>query len=221
LFAYLVPFAESDVIKVQTEVYTKTDTPPSGGGTWKYVGQCGNGEYEWESNSRSIVEREPKETPQPTPTPTPTTFPPMNTRTPFPPVNTQTLPKPNAAWTSVLGYSNSFNQCANLCAAYQQSSCGISAALAYCSAVVSIDLNKNGKISSTEFGTTPSGTKNCDTNVRCYDVIPNCDCGSQPLNLGSCVNLFYQEYTSAGLNQAQTMSNIAQSTSGNCQPPRT
>lgn len=176
------------------------DTTTIGGKEYTWEG-CANGSGGWEctGNSCNGEEKEPIEREPPAPQP------PLSNAL-----------KPNPQWTSVLGYANSFNQCSNLCAAYQQSNCDISSALAYCSAIVSIDLNRNGKISANQIGTTPSGTQNCDTNVRCYDVIQNCSCGNQQLNLGSCISLFYQELTNAGLSSSQALSDIAQSTSANC-----
>lgn len=179
---------------------------PGGVRGWDDMGKCGNGKEVYDCRNCGNNQKREREPTPPQPTPSP----PLK----------QTLPQADSRWTSVSGYSNSFNQCRNLCAAYQKN-CGISAALAYCSAVVSVDLNKNGRIDANEIGTSPSGTKNCETNARCYDVIPECSCGNQQLDLGSCVNLFYQEYTNAGLSQTQALSNIAQTTSSNCQPAGT
>jgi hypothetical protein len=152
-----------------------------------------------------------KQPPTKTPTPTPTTN--------IPNFNSNLTPNPN--WTSVLGYTSSFNQCSSLCSAYQQNNCDSQLALHYCNAVVSIDLNKNGKISSSEIGSAPSDTRNCETNARCYDVIPSCACGSNPLDIGSCISLLYQAYTKTGLSVQQALQNVVQETTSGCYPPQT
>lgn len=131
-----------------------------------------------------------------------------------------TLPEPNPLWTPVLGYTNSFNQCRALCKNYQQS-CSNQTALSYCSAIVSLDLNKNGKINAGEVGKSPAGTSNCETNARCYDVIPTCGCANKPLTISSCIALFYQNYLSAGLNDTEALQQITQNTASNCHPPQT
>jgi len=164
-------------------------------------GQC--------SVERDRPEREPKPVPVPTPTPTTTTSQPSSP-----------LLTPNPNWVPILGYTDSFNHCNNLCAQYQQSNCDGKLAIQYCSSIVSLDLNKNGKIDANEIGTAPSGTKNCETNARCYDIVDNCICGNMPLNLATCITLFFQNYLRTGLTTVQALQNIAQDVGGSCQPPR-
>lgn len=153
-----------------------------------------------------------KEPPVPTPSPTPE---PTNANQPQ--IN-QLKPDPN--WSSVLGYQQAFSQCANLCTAFQNNNCDLQYALAYCNQVVSVDLNKNGNIDSSESGNAPSGTTNCETNARCYDVIGQCTCKNLQLNLGTCISLFYQRYTAFGYSAVQALQNITQQTSGTCITPR-
>jgi len=202
---YFVPFVKS------TE-YTKTKNPP-GKGNWEYVGRCANGAYEWEckgtcENDKEKREREPREhPPKPTPTPTPTP-------TPAPPNQGLT---PNPLWQSVNGYTNSFNDCNSLCQAYQASNCDPQAAVKYCREIVGVDFNRNGDISASEISKTLTGTKNCETNARCYDIIDNCNCKNQPLNFGSCISLFYELYAQTGMSTTEALQTISQNTAGNCQ----
>jgi len=192
-----------------------------GTGVWKVEhAKCSNGEVRTfipprceggPCTNRLPKEREPKPkgpvgpTPTPAPNPQPTG--------PLPPTQ-------NPQWIQVLGYTDSFNRCNDLCKQYQ-SKCDIQGALAYCSTIVSLDLNKNGKIDSSETGSTPSGTTNCETNARCYDVIDNCQCGNLNLNVANCISIFYQNYINAGLTPNQALENIGQFTAGNCSPPGT
>jgi hypothetical protein len=173
--------------------------------------KCSNG-HEWHEGIDVNIEKEPKRKagPKPTPTPTPTPAPPA-----------AVTPKSNQQWTSVLGYTSSFNQCSNLCVQYQQSNCNSQYVMNYCNSIVSLDLNRDGKIVASETGSTPSATRNCETNVRCYDVIPNCECGNQPLNIASCINLFYQAYTKTGVPLFQALQNVAHQTTSGCNPPGT
>jgi uncharacterized membrane protein len=187
-----------------------------GTGVWKVEhAKCSNGEVRTfipprceggPCTTRLPKEREPKPKgpvgPTPTPAPTPT-------------------PIANARWTPVLGYTNSFNTCSDLCKAFQQNNCNLQAAIQYCSAVVSLDLNKNGKIDSSETGSSPAGTTNCETNARCYDVIDNCTCTNLQLNIGTCISLFYQVYIGNGMTAIQSLQTIAQQIAGNCRPPGT
>jgi hypothetical protein len=204
---------------------TNTHNPPAGyKGDWVFEKSCSNGAGDWvckgkceAPQTKEPKEREPREKPTPRPTPTPVPNP-LRTTTTSQPSGPSLTPNPN--WVSVLGYTDSFNQCSNLCVQYQQSNCNSQLAVEYCTSVVSLDLNKNGNIISNEIGTTPSGTKNCETNARCYDVVDNCICSDMPLNLGTCISLFFQSYTKMGLTTLQALQNIAQDTSGNCQPPR-
>ena len=130
------------------------------------------------------------------------------------------VPAPNPQWASVLGYTESFNQCRKLCQNYQQR-CDNQSALSYCSAIVSIDLNRNGKIDAKEFGSSPAATENCETNARCYDTIPSCSCVNQSLTISACMSLLYQNYINAGLDESQALQNLAQNTASNCSPPQT
>lgn len=185
----------------------KWSSKPPSTGDWVAIGKCANGKVEWLCTNCPDKERQPK---KPTPTPTP----------PQPNSAVSSSLKPDPQWTSVLGYTASFNQCSNLCVQYQQSGCNSQYAMNYCNTIVSLDLNKNGKISASEIGSTPSGTRNCETNARCYDVIPSCECGNQPLNIASCVNLLYQTYTKTGLSLFQALQNVAQQTTSGCNPPQ-
>lgn len=135
-------------------------------------------------------------------------------------ISNPSVPVPNPQWTSVLGYTESFNQCKRLCQNYQQR-CDNQSALSYCSAIVSLDLNRNGKVDAKEVGSGPAATANCETNARCYDVILSCSCISQSLTISTCVALLYQNYLNAGLDESQALQNLAQNTASNCSPPQT
>jgi hypothetical protein len=79
-----------------------------------------------------------------------------------------------------------------------------------------MDLDRNGVIDSNEIITTPSGTNNCETNAKCYDVIDTCVCGNSSLNMGSCISLFYQDYLKNGQTEEEALRNIAYDTASNC-----
>lgn len=170
--------------------------------------KCANGREVWDCRNCGDSPKKEREPPTPQPTPAP-------------PAAIQSVPQANPQWTSVLGYSSSFNQCKNLCVQYQQNNCDSQIATQYCSQLLSIDLNRNGNINAAENGKGPSGTLDCETNAKCYDVIPDCQCGGQSLNLGSCVNLFYSTYIRSGLNSAQALSNVALTVAGSCKPAAT
>ena len=200
--------------------------PPTGyKGDWVFEKRCSNGAGDWVCKGKCSepAQREPKERaprqkspPQPTPVPNPLPSPTTTTSQPSSPLLT-----PNPNWVPVLGYTNSFNQCSNLCRQYQQSNCNSQLAIQYCSSVVSLDLNKNGGIVENEIGTTPSGNKNCETNAKCYDVIDSCTCSNLSLDFATCINLFFQSYTRMGLSTTQALQNIAQDTASSCSPPGT
>jgi len=91
---------------------------------------------------------------------------------------------PDTKWTSVVGYTDSFNKCRDLCKQYQ-SKCDSQLAIQYCRADVLVDLDRDGNIDSDEMVLTPSGTQNCETNTKCYDIISGCVCGDSSLTIGS------------------------------------
>ena len=134
---------------------------------------------------------------------------------------TNFYPVPNPAWQDVQGYADAFNQCKSLCFAYRNSGCSEDAANDYCTNTFSIDLDKNGQISSSEFGTTPSGGNTCETNSHCYDVIENCPCGTgnnqnQTLNLGGCVQILYDISSKQGVASSQLYQTVISQLKGNC-----
>lgn len=196
--------------------------PPTGyTGDWGFKQRCSNGAGDWvckgkcegPGEPRGPKEREPREKPVPRPTTTPAPNPP---RTPTTTTSQLPNPSPNPKWVSVLGYTDSFNQCRDLCMQYQQSRCDSQLAIQYCRSAVSVDLDKNGVIGSSEIITTPSGTNNCEANARCYDVINTCVCGNSSLNMGLCISLFYKDYLKNGQTEQQALQNIAYDTAGNC-----
>jgi hypothetical protein len=127
-----------------------------------------------------------------------------------------TTPQPNPSWASVLGYTDSFNKCRDLCKQYQQNKCSSQSASKYCHTNVSVDLTRDGKIDSNQIVATPAGTKNCETNAKCYDIINSCGCGNSALSIGTCVSLFYQNYIKSGMSEEDAISSVAQDTTGNC-----
>lgn len=140
---------------------------------------------------------------------------------PAPPAIVQSLPQLDSQWTSVVGYSSSFSQCSNLCQKFQSDNCNLQDAVSYCSKVVSVDLNKDGKIDASQIGTGPAGTVNCETNARCYDVIKTCQCKNLQLDFNQCISIFYQTYTASGMNATSALATVKQNTVGSCQSPQT
>ena len=194
----------------QAAAQTVKTRNPRGEADYTFVKTCGNGEGHWDCKGAGCDfegkgERGPKENgPTPTQSPTPA---PLSVAT--------NSPQPNPQWASVSGYSSAFNQCDNLCIAYQQSNCNQQFAIQYCSYASNVDFNKDGHISA-QMAETPTGTVGCEKSARCYDVIQNCQCGTNNLNFGQCVSIFYQTYAVSGLSSSQSMSQMSKNIQGSC-----
>jgi hypothetical protein len=167
---------------------------------------CSNKDYPQRERRHEPTERQP-------------TQPPLKTTT----IKTQTvaiLPlQPDKTWQPVQGYTQGFNECLSFCNAYRSQKCSQQSAIAYCTAMFSVDLNKAGSINANEFGRTPVGRSVCETNVHCFDLIKDCSCSSQSLNLQSCVSLLYTAYSNQHLSVQQAYATISQSLVGSCHQP--
>jgi len=106
--------------------------------------------------------------------------------------SSMTLPQPNPAWKSVVGYTQSFNTCKDICQQYQQGGCKIEVAKQFCNTVISIDLNRDGTIQSSR-GFTPGSGAACENSLRCFDIITECKCSRSVLNVGTCMNSYLEQ----------------------------
>jgi len=97
--------------------------------------------------------------------------------------------------------------------------CDDQSALTYCSQTVGVDLNGDRQIDC-QRGQTPAGTINSEVAMKCYDVIPVCQCGTEFLNQDNCMQLFYDNYTKQGFAYGQALSQITQNfqSGGKTQP---
>jgi len=109
-------------------------------------------------------------------------------------------PQPNQAWLPVVGYSQSFETCKNFCIEYQKNSCSSSTAKQYCDITISIDLSKDGVISQNSQGLTPLGRRTCETFMRCFDVIAECKCSKNVLNMNACMIFYLEEMKQTSTN---------------------
>jgi len=213
IFLFSILFSAT-LVESGKKAYTSSEAKPPGPGDWEYVGKCANGAAEWECKGQCEKSFEPKERePRPRPT-TPTPTPP----TPKPPTQPPLSIAPNAAWLEVSGYVQAFDECVSLCNNYRNSGCSQSAALTYCSALLHLDLDKSGSVSSSSFAATPLGGVTCETSAHCFDVIKDCPCsGGQTLDLGTCVSLLYSSYASQGFDINQAFQAVSENLNGNCQ----
>jgi hypothetical protein len=118
-----------------------------------------------------------------------------------PPTNSPATltPQPNSAWLSVTGYSQSFETCKDICVRYQKSDCGDTTAREYCNAVIAVDLNKDGAIKQEQQGITPTGGLTCENSLRCFNVISECGCSRNTLNVKTCMSIYIEQMAAANI----------------------
>jgi len=102
-----------------------------------------------------------------------------------------TLPQPDASWSTVVGYTQSFNICRDICQQYQLD-CKVETAKQYCSTVIAVDLNRDGTIQNSR-GFTPRGGGACENSLRCFDIIAECKCSRSVLDVGTCINSYLEQ----------------------------
>lgn len=121
-------------------------------------------------------------------------------------------------WTESYNYQAARAQCETLCDNFRKD-CSPSAAVAFCEAKASVDLNKNTRTGEKGVGNLVAGVPLCEDGVYCFHIYPECDCGTT-LTSTECLQYLCNYYEgSVGYDPETSMKAIQSEVGyGSCNP---